>query len=95
LINNIVGANQLLLAGNPYPSALDSNAFIQDNLSVVGSNTSDAKWRFYIWEHYSTNNTHILRDYQEGMQYATTGGIAPSSANVDFISKLVHPLGNS
>jgi hypothetical protein len=27
--SNIVGANQLLLAGNPYPSALDSNAFIQ------------------------------------------------------------------
>jgi hypothetical protein len=20
----------------------------------------------YIWEHYSTNNTHILRDYQGG-----------------------------
>jgi hypothetical protein len=34
--NNIVGADQLLLAGNPYPSALDAEAFIQDNLEYVG-----------------------------------------------------------
>jgi hypothetical protein len=45
----------------------------------------------YFWEHYSTNNTHILRDYQEGMQCNLTGGIAPSSANVDFISKAGTP----
>jgi hypothetical protein len=91
--NNIVGANQLLLAGNPYPSALDSNAFIQDNLSVVGSNTSDASnGALYFWEHYSTNNTHILRDYRGGYAVRNlTGGIAPSSANVDFISKAGTP----
>jgi hypothetical protein len=32
--NNIVGANQLLLAGNPYPSALDQNAFIRQSKYV-------------------------------------------------------------
>jgi hypothetical protein len=91
--SNIVGENQLLLAGNPYPSALDSNAFIQDNLSVIGSNTGDASnGALYFWEHYSTNNTHILQDYQGGYAVRNLiGGIAPSSASVDFISKAGTP----
>jgi hypothetical protein len=94
LINtNTVSKNQLLLSGNPYPSALDSNAFIQDNLSVIGSNTSDAtNGTLYFWEHYSSNNTHVLRNYQGGYAVRNlTGGIAPSSANVDFISKAGTP----
>ncbi|WP_255347724.1 LamG-like jellyroll fold domain-containing protein, partial [Flavobacterium sp. ACAM 123] len=94
LINtNTLSKNQLLLSGNPYPSALDSNAFIQDNLSVIGSNTSDAtNGTLYFWEHYSSNNTHVLRNYQGGYAVRNlTGGIAPSSANVDFISKAGTP----
>ncbi|MEZ7503739.1 LamG-like jellyroll fold domain-containing protein [Flavobacterium sp. Arc2] len=90
LINsNTVSQNQLLLAGNPYPSALDSEAFIKDNLSVVNSNTNDAiNGTLYLWEHYSTNNTHVLKDYQGGYAVLNlTGSTAPSSANVDFISK--------
>lgn len=81
ITSNSVSANQLLLAGNPYPSSLDSYTFINDNQNSINGT-------IYFWEHYATNNTHILRDYQGG--YATrnlTGGIAPSSANVDFISK--------
>jgi hypothetical protein len=82
---NSVSDNQLLLAGNPYPSSLDSEAFINDNINSINGT-------IYYWEHYATNNTHTLRDYQGG--YATrnlTGGVAPSSANVDFISKLGTP----
>lgn len=82
---NSVTANQLLLAGNPYPSSLDSEGFINDNESSINGT-------IYFWEHYASNNTHVLRDYQGG--YATrnlTGGVAPSSANVDFISKLGTP----
>ncbi|MGO4822428.1 MULTISPECIES: LamG-like jellyroll fold domain-containing protein [unclassified Flavobacterium] len=86
---NSVGPNQLLLAGNPYPSALNAAAFINDNIAVAGTDTSDAiSGTLYFWEHYSTNNTHILKDYQGG--YATrnlTGGTVPSSSNVNFISK--------
>jgi hypothetical protein len=81
-ITNTVGADQLLLTGNPYPSALDADAFINDNSNSITDGT------LYFWEHYATNNTHVLRDYQGG--YAArnlTGGLAPSSANVDFISK--------
>ncbi len=85
ITTNSVSANQLLLAGNPYPSSLDSEAFINDNESSINGT-------IYFWEHYASNNTHVLRDYQGG--YATrnlTGGVAPSSANVDFISKLGTP----
>ena len=85
ITSNSVTENQLLLAGNPYPSSLDSEAFINDNINSINGT-------LYFWEHYATNNTHILRDYQAG--YATlnlTGGIVASSANVDFISKLGTP----
>jgi hypothetical protein len=95
IATNTISPNQLLLAGNPYPSALDSNAFIQDNLSTIDSNTSDVtNGTLYFWEHYSSNNTHVLRDYQGGYAVRNlTGGIAPSSANVDFISKAGTPSG--
>jgi hypothetical protein len=85
ITSNSISSDQLLLAGNPYPSSLDSEAFINDNASSINGT-------IYFWEHYATNNTHILVNYQGG--YATrnlTGGIAPSSANVDFISKLGTP----
>jgi trimeric autotransporter adhesin len=86
LINsNTITSDQMLLAGNPYPSSLDSEAFINDNKSSIDGN-------IYFWEHYASNNSHYLNDYQGG--YATrnlTGGVAPSSANVDFISKLGTP----
>jgi hypothetical protein len=93
ITTNTLGQNQLLLAGNPYASSLDSNAFIQDNLSIIGSNTSDsANGTLYFWEHYTTNNTHILRDYQGGYAVRNlAGGIAPSAANVDFISRAGTP----
>ncbi|WP_051929313.1 LamG-like jellyroll fold domain-containing protein [Flavobacterium sp. 83] len=86
---NTVGDDQLLLTGNPYPSSLDADAFITDNISSLETFTSPSiDGTLYFWEHYATNNTHILRDYQGG--YAArnlTGGLAPSSAGVDFISQ--------
>lgn len=81
---NSVASDQLLLTGNPYPSALDAVAFINDNASSIDGT-------LYFWEHYTTNYTHVLREYQGG--YATlnlVGGVAagsiPSGVNVDFIS---------
>ncbi|NMH28072.1 LamG-like jellyroll fold domain-containing protein [Flavobacterium silvaticum] len=66
-----IAANNLNLAGNPYPSAMDANKFIEDNLgSVVGT--------LYFWEHYSTNNTHVTQDYQGGYAVRTlVGGLPP------------------
>lgn len=66
-----IAANNLNLSGNPYASALDSDQFLMNNLS----STTGA---VYFWEHYSTNTTHVLQNYQAG--YATrnlTGGTPP------------------
>ena len=68
-----IAANNINLSGNPYPSALDSNAFINSNInSTTGT--------LYFWEHYPTNSSHILREYQGG--YAArnlVGGTPPIS----------------
>ncbi|ESU26941.1 cell surface calcium-binding acidic-repeat protein [Flavobacterium limnosediminis JC2902] len=68
-----VAANNQSLIGNPYPSALDANEFITDNLAATTGT-------LYFWEHYPTNNTHVLRGYQGG--YAAlnlVGGTTPVS----------------
>jgi hypothetical protein len=73
IATNTVGSDQLLLAGNPYPSALDSKAFINDNLNSIDGS-------LYFWEHFTTNNTHVLRDYQGGYAIRNlTDGVAAVS----------------
>lgn len=55
------------LVGNPYPSAIDAHAFINDNPHLDGT--------LYFWEHYG-GNSHILKNYEGG--YATynySGGV--------------------
>lgn len=87
--SNTVGDDQLLLTGNPYPSAIDADAFITDNISSIESFSSPSiDGTLYFWEHYATNNTHVLRAYQGGYAVRNlTGGIAPSSSGVDFITQ--------
>ncbi|MFV8372501.1 choice-of-anchor D domain-containing protein [Flavobacterium sp. LB2P74] len=88
ITTNTVGDDQLLLTGNPYPSALDADAFITAN---INSNPS-TDGTLYFWEHYASNNTHILRDYQGGYAVRNlTGGLAPSASGVDFISQAGTP----
>lgn len=88
ITTNHVGPSQLLLTGNPYPSALDAKAFINAN---INSNPS-TDGTLYFWEHYASNKTHILRDYQGGYAVRNlTGGLAPSAAGVDFISQAGTP----
>jgi hypothetical protein len=84
--SNTVGYDQILLTGNPYPSALDATAFINDNAGSIDGN-------LYFWEHYTSNYTHILRDYQGGYAVLnlTGGSAAPTSSDVDYISKLGTP----
>ena len=83
---NTVASDQLLLIGNPYPSALNTDTFILDNSSSIDGS-------LYFWEHYATNNTHILREYQGGYAVRNlTGGTAiPSSDGIDYISGLGTP----
>lgn len=70
-ITSTVGPGNLNLCGNPYPSAIDADKFIDDNIaSTTGT--------LYIWEHYSTNNSHNTIQYQGGYAtYTKTGGTAP------------------
>ncbi|MDI6050811.1 T9SS type A sorting domain-containing protein [Flavobacterium sp. XS2P24] len=88
-INNTVGADQLLLIGNPYPSALDADKFINDNIGSIETSTSNPAidGALYFWEHYASNNSHNLAAYQGGYAIRNlSGGLAPSATGVDFIS---------
>lgn len=54
-----IAAGDDILIGNPYPSAIDAEQFINDNLHVINGS-------LYFWEHFSTNNSHNLSDYEGG-----------------------------
>ncbi len=72
-ITSPIAGGNLNLSGNPYPSAIDTDLFISQNLSATNGT-------LYFWEHYSTNMTHNLAEYQGG--YATrtlVGGVPPVS----------------
>ena len=72
-ITSTIGPNNLNLIGNPYASALDANAFITANATT----TTGA---LYFWEHFSTNPSHILTQYQGGYAARTlVGGTPPIS----------------
>lgn len=73
LITVPIAAGNLNLTGNPYPSALDADQFISDNLEVIGGT-------LYFWEHYKTNATHVTQNYQGGYAVRTlVGGVPPVS----------------
>lgn len=68
-----VAANNGNLSGNPYASAIDAEAFITAN---TGSTTG----AIYFWEHFPSNSSHILVEYQGGYAARTlVGGTPPVS----------------
>lgn len=77
-ITSTVGPNNLNLSGNPYPSAIDADKFIRDNINSINGT-------LYFWENYQTNDTHNLSEYQGG--YSTrslvggTASVTPSEEN--------------
>ena len=67
------------LIGNPYPSAMDAEEFILDNMSIADGGNNPLGTIFngalYFWDHFGEENSHYLADYVGG--YATrnlTGG---------------------
>ncbi|WP_372754259.1 T9SS type A sorting domain-containing protein [Mariniflexile sp.] len=63
-------SGQSALFGNPYPSAIDANKLIADNLSVFDN--------IQFWVD-GGSTSHYLADYQGGYAvYNLTGGVAPS-----------------
>gem|GEM_PF-6803664 len=55
-------AGNQILVGNPYPSAIGATQFIIDNDPITDGS-------LYFYEHFETNSSHVLADYQGG--YAT------------------------
>jgi hypothetical protein len=78
------------LVGNPYASAIDANEFIRDNIPGGNPGTSASTTGIlYFWEHFNSNFTHILEDYEGGYAvYSLAGGveaITPPPTNDGFI----------
>ncbi|MCB7481456.1 LamG-like jellyroll fold domain-containing protein [Christiangramia sediminis] len=68
-----VDAGNDILIGNPYPSAIDANAFINDNSSSFNG-------AIYYWDHFGPSNSHYLEDYVGGYAiYNKSGGVASLS----------------
>jgi hypothetical protein len=67
--------DQTYLVGNPYPSALDLNEFILDNLAVrAGVNIFNGA--LYFWDHFGLSNNHYLAEYEGGYAtYTLIGGV--------------------
>ncbi|TDU34337.1 putative secreted protein (Por secretion system target), partial [Gelidibacter sediminis] len=69
-ILNATDAGNDILLGNPYPSAIDADAFIKDNEPTLSEGALS------FWEHYEANNTHVLKDYLGGYAlYNLSGGV--------------------
>jgi hypothetical protein len=72
-ITTVIAPGNINLCGNPYASAIDADAFITANSAVITGS-------LYFWEHYSTNSSHNLLDYQGGYAARSlVGGTPPVS----------------
>jgi len=71
----ITAGNDYLI-GNPYPSAIDADIFINDNLDSAGGALNGT---LYFWEHFG-GGSHIYREYQGGYGTYNLSGGAPAIA---------------
>ena len=77
-----ISGGESILLGNPYPSALDAEDFITDNIAVLNA--------LHFWVD-GGSTSHILSDYLGGYAIRNlTGGTPPSIA-----SPLIAGIGNS
>ena len=76
---SIVSANNMNLSGNPYPSALDAYAFLDDNVATITGT-------LYFWEQFSTNSTHITANYEGGYATLTKTGATPPASPIGVSS---------
>jgi hypothetical protein len=76
-ISNMVSSGSGILVGNPYPSAIDAEVFINEN-GPSAANSIDGT--LYFWDHYHSNSTHILAAYEGGYAvYSLSGGLAAAT----------------
>lgn len=65
-----VANNKMTLTGNPYPSALNVNAFLLDSGNIACNATA------YYWEQDKTIPSHVLTDYRGGYGTYVPGTLA-------------------
>ncbi|WP_298147190.1 choice-of-anchor D domain-containing protein [Flavobacterium sp.] len=85
LINRPVAAGNLALVGNPYPSALDADEFIRDNINPGGNagTTGSIIGTLYFWQHSPSNNSHVTVNYIGGYAtYTLAGGTVASGTGL-------------
>lgn len=77
-----IAPNQLYLVGNPYPSALDADEFIKDNIKDgAGRNSTNIfNGALSFWNHFA-GQTHILASYIGGYATYTLMGGVPAISN--------------
>ncbi|PNW28052.1 PKD-like domain-containing protein [Formosa algae] len=77
-----VSAGYDALVGNPYPSAIDANAFITDNRNMLDDGGNNGEIRF--WKQSTTNNTHVAKEYLGGYASLNLTGGNPAVAPEDI-----------
>jgi len=80
VVLTIFSGNDYLI-GNPYPSAIDADEFIKDNIADGPGRASSniINGALYFWDHFA-NNTHVLKDYEGGYAtYTLIGAVAAIS----------------
>jgi hypothetical protein len=79
-----ISPNQTYLVGNPYPSAMDADEFIKDNIKDgPGRNATNViNGALYYWNHFA-GHTHVLAAYIGGYAtYTLMGGVNAISNDV-------------
>jgi len=79
-----IALNTDRLVGNPYPSAIDANEFILDNINSGEGRASSniINGALYFWDHFS-GATHYLSEYVGGYAtYTLMGGVKAISNDV-------------
>ena len=76
------------LIGNPYPSAMDANKFINDNIKDGGNNSTGNVFNgaLYFWDHFGEKNSHYLKEYVGGYATYTKMGGAKAYSNDERIN---------
>ncbi|KAA5821894.1 choice-of-anchor D domain-containing protein [Algibacter amylolyticus] len=82
--NTAITAGNAYLLGNPYPSAIDADQFIKDNIHTAdgGNNSKNViNGALYFWDHFAVNS-HNLSSYQGGYAvYTLMGGTVAISTD--------------
>jgi len=76
-----IALNQSYLVGNPYPSALDADEFIKDNIKDGAGRAASNIFNgaLYFWDHFG-GTAHILGQYVGGYAtYSLMGGVVAIS----------------